>query len=101
MFYLEYIDVTKEKQKKNNDFEILERKFTELNIEKAVQKEELQKANSQKKESENLLFQEKAKVANLKKDLLKSKEELQSKTVQLEKYKLSMTEYFVNYIFYI
>ena len=88
-----------EKEKMKNDFEILEKKFKELNLEKKFQNEEFQKvkkekmdADSQKKESEKLLIQEKAKVVNLEKELLILKEELQSKNGLLREYKLSMTE---------
>ena len=80
-----------------NDFEILETKFKELNLEKKQQNEELHKVNkektafnSQKKESEMLLIQEKEKVANLGKDLLKGKDELQSTNVLMNEYKLSI-----------
>ena len=96
---LEYIEVTKEKEKMKNDFEILERKFKELNLEKKLQNEEFQKvkkekmeADLQKKESEKLLNREKANVSNLEKELLILKEELQSKTGLLGDYKLSMKE---------
>ena len=89
-----------------NEFGILEQKFKELNLEKKQQNEELQKVNkektavdSQKKETEMLLIQEKAKVANLEKELLKSKEYLQSQNVLLDEFKLSMREDLVNYLF--
>ncbi len=98
--------MTKEKNKMKNDLEILETKFKDLNLEKKLQNEELQKVNrektavdSQKKESEKLLIQEKAKVANLEKEVLKSKEEMQSKNVLLDEFKLSMREDLVNYLF--
>ncbi len=80
-----------------NYFEFLEKKFKELNLEKKLQNEEFQKvkkekmdADSQKKESEKLLIQEKEKVVNLERELLHLKEELQSKN--LGEYKLSMPE---------
>ena len=80
-----------------NNFEIVERKFNELTLENKLQNEELQKVNkinaavdSQNKESKKLLIQEKSKIANLEKELLKSEEELQSKNVVLEEFKLSM-----------
>ncbi len=78
-----------------SDFEIIETKLKALN---KLQNEELQKVNrdktaadSQKKESEKLLIQEKTKVAILEKELLKLKEEFQSTNVLLDEYKLSMT----------
>ncbi len=72
------MEVTKEKEKMKNDYEILERKLKELNLEKKVQNEELQKVNkeavdSQKKESDMPLIKEKVKVENLEKELLKLK----------------------------
>ena len=80
-----------------NNFEIVERKFNELNLKNKLQNEELQKVNkinaavdSQNKESKKLLIQEKSKIANLEKELLKSEEELQSKNVVLEEFNLSM-----------
>ncbi len=80
-----------------NNFEIVERKFNELTLENKLQNEELQKVNkinaavdSQNKESKKLLIQEKSKIANLEKELLKSEEELQSKNVVLEEFNLSM-----------
>ena len=88
------------------DFAILERKFKELHLEKKLQNEDLQKVNkekaavdSQMKESENLLIQEKWKIANLEKERVKSKEELQSMNVLLDEFKLSTREYSVNILF--
>ncbi len=79
-----------------SDFVILERKLKDIN---KLQNEELQKVNrektlidSQKNESEKLMIQEKAKVGNLEKELLKLKEELQSKNLQLDEYKMSMSD---------
>ncbi len=86
-----------------SDSDILERKLKELNLEKKLQNEELQKVNkektgvdSQNKESEKLLIQEKLKVENLGKELLKLKNDLKSKNDQVNDYKLSMTDYFEN-----
>ncbi len=79
------------------DIEILGRKVKELNLEMKLQNEELQKVtreSSQKKESEKFLIQEKAKVGSLEKELLKSNQELQSKNVLLNEYKLSMADEF-------
>ena len=91
-----------------NDFEILERKFKELNLAKMRQNEELQKVHkektavdSQNKESEKLLIQERAKVANLDTELLNSRKELQLKTAELDEFKLSMREYFMYLIIYV
>ncbi len=77
---------------------ILGRKLKELNLEMKLQNEELQRVNkektavdSEKNESEKLLIQEKAKVGNLEKELLKLKGELQSKNVLLDESKQSMT----------
>ncbi len=53
-------------------------------------KKEKTAVDSQKKESEKLLIQEKAKVADLEKELLKSKKEMQSRNVLMDEYKLSM-----------
>ncbi len=81
-----------------SDFDILERKLKDIN---KLQNEELQKVNrektatdSQKKESEKLMIQEKAKVGNLAKEVLKLKEELQSNNLQLDEYRMSMTDDF-------
>ena len=81
------------------DLEILEKKLIEQNLEKKLQNEELQKVNrektafdSQKMESEKLLIQEKEKVGNVEKELLKVKEELKSRNFLLDEYKLSMTD---------
>jgi len=78
------------------DFEILDKKFKEVELEKLLQGEELRKVHkektnidSQKKESDKLLIQEKAKVAKLEMEILKSKEELQSKNVLIDEFKLS------------
>ena len=78
------------------DFEILDKKFKEVELEKLLQGEELRKVHkektnidSQKKESDKLLIQEKAKVAKLEMEILKSKEELQSKNVLIGEVKLS------------
>ncbi len=93
VLYLEYMEVTKEREKIKNDLEIGRRKFGDLNLEKKVQNEELQKVtkeNSQKKKLEKLLILENAKVANLEKELFKLKEELQSKTALLEESKFSI-----------
>ncbi len=83
-----------------NDFEILERKYKQLNVELKLQNEELQKVTkektaveSQKKESQKLLNQEKVNVANLEKELLKSTEKLQSTNVLLDEYNLSTTKF--------
>ena len=96
---LEYIEITKEKEKMKSDLDLLGRKLKEQNLEKKLQNEELEKVNrektaidSQKKESEKFLIQEKAKVGNVEKELVKVKEELQSKNSLLDEYKLSMTD---------
>ena len=101
MCNLENSELSKEKQKMKTDYDILERKLKELKLETKLQNEELQKVNrektavdSQRKESEKLMFQEKEKVVNLEKELLKLKEDLQAKNVQLDEYKLSMTDVF-------
>ena len=96
---LEYIEIIKENEKMKSDLDLLGRKLKEQNLEKKLQNEELQKVNrekaavdSQRKESEKLLIQEKAKVVNVEKELVKVKEELQSKNSLLGEYKLSMTD---------
>ncbi len=101
MCNLENSELSKEKQKMKTDYDILERKLKELKLETKLQNEELQKVNrektavdSQKKESEKLMIPEKVKVVNVEKELLKLKEELQAKNVQLDEYKLSMTDVF-------
>ncbi len=90
------------------DFEILEKKFKEVELQKIMKTEEVRKLNKQKtafdaqqKESEKLLIQEKAKVANLEKEFLKSKEELQSKNVLMDEFKLSTREIFFRYFIFL
>jgi len=99
IFNLEYIEITKEKEKMKSDLDLLGRNLKEQNLEKKLQNEELQKVNrekaavdSQLKESEKLLIQEKAKVMIVEKELVKVKEELLSKNSLLDEYKLSMTD---------
>jgi len=102
------MELTKEKEKMKNDYEYIERKLNELNLENKVQNEELLKIrrektaiDSQKKESEKLRVQEEGKVDNLEKELLKLKYELKSKNDLVDEYKLSMPYYFENYVFHI
>ncbi len=84
-------------EKMKTDFENLEKKFNVLTLEKKSQDEQMQTVkkekmivDSEKKELEKLLIQEKAKVAKLEKELLKAKQELQVKTAQIDDFKLSM-----------
>ncbi len=82
-----------------SEINLLERKINKFNSKKNLQNEEFQKMksektalDSQKKELEKLLIDEKAKVGNMHRELLKFKDELQKKNARLNECNVSMTD---------